>query len=360
MNHLLRRLFPAIAIWLIILPTLSGCWDNKDINHRALPIAMGIAKREGIYVVILQIPEPGLGATKIRIVQQTGTTINEIVDRMSKNMESQVDLLHLKVVLFEASFAEVGVHDIVETFMRAHALSPNTMAAICDEPIDTFFHNIEFYNKNNGTVLINFFEKNAGWNPHIAADRIWELYRSMRSYTRDTVVPIIRSGKGTVIESRGSAVIRNGRFVERLSSDETLLINVFNGISARGKIEVMDHATVQIIGTSIRRRSFIQNGRPILTVSVTLKGSLVETRGQPTIDQIKKEIDEQLTVRFEGMLRKLQKENADILGTGQLFRTKYNRVELSHWRTDYFPQLRIDIKFNSIIQNTGNLKAQAQ
>ncbi|MCR2803761.1 Ger(x)C family spore germination protein [Paenibacillus soyae] len=359
MKRARNKAIAAVLVCLLIMLLLGGCWDNKDINHRSLPIVMGIAKRESQYLVVLQIPEPGLGATKIRLVEETGTTISEIVDRISKNMESQIDLLHLKVVLFEKGYAEEGVNDSVETFMRAHSLSPKTMTAICDEPINLFFRNIDSFNKNNGTILINFFEKNAGWNPHISADRVWELFRSIHSYTRDTVIPIVRSGTGTVIESNGSGVIRGGKLVERLTSDQTLLINMFNGISAKGKIEVMDHATVEILSSSIRRRGSIEDGHPVVKGRISLKVSLIETRGQPSQQQIKKEVEALLSDRFDAMLKKLKAHQADVLGAGQLFRTQYSRDQLERWRTDYFPSLNVDIKFDTVIQNTGKLKADA-
>ncbi|WP_461671241.1 Ger(x)C family spore germination protein, partial [Mycobacterium tuberculosis] len=87
-----------IALLLSLL--LGGCWDNKDINHRSLPIVMGISKREGQYQVILQVPEPSESRAKLRVIQGKGTTINEVVDHLSTNMESQIDLLHLKLILF--------------------------------------------------------------------------------------------------------------------------------------------------------------------------------------------------------------------------------------------------------------------
>ncbi|WP_227871955.1 hypothetical protein [Paenibacillus albus] len=42
---------------MFLLLLLNGCWDNKDINHRALPIAMGIAYDKGNYTVYLDIPK---------------------------------------------------------------------------------------------------------------------------------------------------------------------------------------------------------------------------------------------------------------------------------------------------------------
>lgn len=46
-----------ILVILCLAFTLSGCWDNKDINHRTLPLVMGVSKQDDEYKVVLQDPE---------------------------------------------------------------------------------------------------------------------------------------------------------------------------------------------------------------------------------------------------------------------------------------------------------------
>lgn len=353
------RVLPIVGISLILL-ALTGCWDNRDINHRSLPIVMGISKVDERYHIVLQIPEPNQQqGTEFRLIKETGATINEIVDRIGANMETQVDLLHLKVILFDKAFATSGLNDAVSAFIRSHEISPKTMAVICDEPIDQFFDNTQQNSKNNGTLIEDFFKVNAGWSPQVATSRVWELFRSIHSYTRDESIPIIMSGKGTIIETRGSAIIRNGKMVGRLTSNETLLTNIFSGLDVKGKIEVMDSATVQIVSNRITNRSSIVNGKPMLRSKIKLRVALLETKGRPTQDEIKKELQATLSERFNRILAMMKEEEADILGIGQLFRNKLDRDELRMWRVNYLPNLKADIHFEVYIDDEGDLKMDA-
>ncbi|MDQ0059868.1 Ger(x)C family spore germination protein [Paenibacillus harenae] len=353
------RVLPVIGITAILL-TLTGCWDNKDINHRSLPIVMGISKLDDHYHIVLQIPEPSQQqGTEFRLVKASGATINEIVDRIGANMETQMDLLHLKVILIDKAYAESGLNDAISAFLRSHDISPKTMAVICDEPIDQFFDNIQQYSKNNGTLIQDFFRANAGWSPQVATSRIWELFRSIHSYTRDEAIPIIKSGKGTIVETRGSAIIRNGKMVGRMTPDETLMTNIFSGMDVKGKIEVMNSATVQIVNNRITNRSSIVDGRPLIKSKITLSVALLEKKGQPTQDEIKKELQLTLTERFNHVLTMMKEEEADILGLGQLFRNKLSRDELQKWRTNYLPNLKAEIHFEVFIENEGDLKMDA-
>ncbi|MFC5649744.1 Ger(x)C family spore germination protein [Paenibacillus solisilvae] len=336
--------------------TLSGCWDNRDINHRSLPVVMGISMHNDLYEVVLQIPEPLQNGINLRIVSESGETINQAVDKISEKMESSVDLLHLKAILIQKEYAKQGLKDSIASFMRARDISPKAIVAICDEDLDPFFANVKRTMAPKGTTLYDSFEKNAGWNPQMALTRIWEVYRSINSYTRDVAIPIYKSGKSGTVNYLGSAIIKNGKMVDQISPEETLLFNAFNGQSTQGKIEVMKSASVLILSNSMSHKSKFINDKPYLKTKITMKVSIVETRGNPTTQIIKKELDELLAKRFKRMFIKTQTREADILGLGQFFRNKIPRKQLQNWRSEYFPNLQLDLRIHTVIQNDGNLK----
>ncbi|WP_138752283.1 Ger(x)C family spore germination protein [Paenibacillus sinopodophylli] len=350
----MRALKLLIAAMLVMV--LSGCWDNIDINHRVLPVVMGVSKHDGNYLIYLQIPEQVQNSTQIKIVKGTGSTINHAVDLISANLEDRVDLLHIKVIVLDKKYAEEGLEDTISDFMRGRDVSPKTLVTICDEDMDAFFSSVRKKMGPKGTTLYDFFEKNAGWNPQIALTRVWEVYRSIHSYTRDVAIPIIRSGDTTVVQHVGSAVIKEGRMVSQISSEETLLFNAFQRESTQGKIEVMNHASVLVIGNSLAVHTRMDGGNPVLRSKLKLKVVIMETKDHPTSDMIMKELNESLTHQFNQMFAKLQESEADILGIGQYFRRQIPRSELKEWRTTFYPKLKLELQVQTIIENTGFLE----
>jgi len=353
--NLMSKATIVFCLFLLILP-LSGCWDNRDINHRVLPVVLGVSLIDEQYRVFLEIPEPEKDTTNIKIISGTGETITKAVDTISRNLESSVDLLHVKLILIDRKTAEEGVKDIIAGFMRSREVSPKALVAICNQDIDEFFSKLSDLKEIHGTAMFDFFEKNAGWNPDIALTRIWEVYRSIHSYTRDVAIPLIVTGKMTAIEQSGSAVIKNGKMVEQISADETLLFNSFDGESTNGNIEVLNHASVMIIGNSMRHKSELIDKQPILQSRINLKVVILETRGNATSTLVKKELNKLLTDRFNNMFVKIQKSEADILGIGQFYRNKLTRKELKNWRSVYYPNMKMNIQFHIDIQNEGYLK----
>ncbi|WP_237167870.1 Ger(x)C family spore germination protein [Paenibacillus yonginensis] len=339
-----------------ILLLLPGCWDNKDINHRSLPIIMGVSMENNRYNVYLDIPTIAAEEGGMKVVKGTGSTISETIDDLSADIESQVDLLHLKIIVVDKKYAQKGLKDSIYTFMRSRDISAKTILIVSDEDLDTFFKNVNDFSQDEETTLYNYFQKNAGWNPQITDTRVWQVFRSINSYTHDVVAPLVRTGGTTPVDILGSAVLKNGKMVDEISTEETLLINAFNGISAQGKIEVMNKATVQITSSSISHKASLRNGVPSLSSKFKLRVTVLDTKGDPSVTEIKNEVQTLLCKRVEKFFAKVQKDRADVLGLGQLFRTKLSRSELAHWREDYYPRMQLNFSVHTDIQNLGNLR----
>ncbi|NQX59149.1 Ger(x)C family spore germination protein [Paenibacillus qinlingensis] len=338
----------------LLLFILSGCWDNKDINHRSLPIAMGVSYSQGKYTVFLDIPKVSV-KDAIEVVSESGDTINEIIDHISMNMESEIDLLHLKIIVVDKEFAKHGLNDGVASLIRSRHVSPKTLFVICDESPERFFRKMD-QTSTDGTMIYDFFQRNCGLSPEIAYTQTWKIFRSIHSFTNDVVIPIIKSGNTTVLESTGSAIIKNGKMVGRLTNEETLLINVFNGKQTQGKIEVTGKATVQIVSNKLSHRSSFLHNEPLLTSKLKLKVIILDTRGGITQVMIKDELSKLVVERFEKLFEKIRLGGADVLGVGQYFRHELTRQQLEDWRSQYFANLKIDLEVSTSIRNTGNLK----
>ncbi len=354
-----KSAFVYLAKWLVasgILAVLCGCWNIKDINHRALPIAMGLEGTDDELQVYLLIPFNDRNKQDTIIVSETGKTINEIIDKINKNIELQIDLLHLKIIVFERAIAEKGLNDSIASFMRAGDVSAKTIVTITDHKLKVLFERMKSSTIEQGIGIYNYFEKNAGWSPHLAQTRIWHVFRSSQSHAKDVPVPLINPGRTTTLASPGSAVLRQGKMVGKITSDETLMFNAFAGSGSQGKIEVMDHASVLIVSDTLTHRTSLEGDTPVLNSKLTLKVTIIETKGSPTATLIKKELEELWTQRYRQMFGKVQAMRSDILGLGQLFRSKLSMGRLDRWRDEYYPRLKFNLKVKAIIQNEGLLK----
>ncbi|WP_286908294.1 Ger(x)C family spore germination protein [Clostridium sp. UBA1652] len=354
----MKKKIHLLVFILFILPLLSGCWNNKDINQRIMPIAMGVSMEEEDYHVFLKIPQENNYSTT-RIISSIGSSINSAIDQLSANMESNIDLFHIKVIVIDEELANSGINNIVTTFMRSREISAKSMVIMIKEDMEDFMNKTNAKENEEEILLLNYFGQTKGWNPHIAFTRLWEIYQSLHSNTKDVAIPIVSSGKTTILQQMGSAILKSGKKVGEITTDDTLLYNIFKGLGPKGNIEVMDHASAMIIGAKVKNKAKMNNNLPFFESTVKLKVMILETKGKTTEQQIKNEMEELLTDRYKKMMEQIMKDESDILGLGQYYQGKLSESDLTKWREIYYPNMRYDFHFNIDIQNVGHIKMES-
>ncbi|NRF93486.1 Ger(x)C family spore germination protein [Paenibacillus frigoriresistens] len=352
MTYILRSVLSLLAISL-----LSGCWDNKDINKRILPVAMAISQTDAkTYKVGLRVPQPNSSNTTPRILTGEASTISEALDRIRGNVESSIDLLHLKLLMIDEKTAKLGIKEVLEYAIRSHDIAPKSLVSVYRGDFIEMLNKKEQGGAEGGTASYDYFNKLAGWTPNTSIVYLWEAFRGGFSHTEDYALPIIKSGDRTMFKIDGSAIMSRGVMVGTISSDDTLIYNVMKGDFQGANVEVMEHSTVLIIDVDFKHRHHWDGDTPHVETDMKVVGMLLETKGNPRKEQIKEELTKLLNKRANAMLAKLQENQSDLFGYGQYFRNDLSHDQLKKWREFWYPQLKITLNVKVNIRNSGNLK----
>ncbi|WP_028608797.1 Ger(x)C family spore germination protein [Paenibacillus harenae] len=335
---------------------VTGCGEIKDINHRALPIVMGIAPGdEKEFRVALQIPLPGQQQYTVRTVSAEGETVSQAIQRVQTNVENHLDLLHLKLIIFHLDLIKDGINEELEYAIRSRQIAPKSYIAATESDIVKLLNSTKERVEQDGTTFYNFFSQTAGWTPDISNTQLWEAYRAVHSSSQDYMAAIVGIGDDEMLESRGSAVIAGGKMVDRLDSEEMLLVNIFNNKFQGAVIQVLEKASVMVIGAKVRNVVSIKSGVPKLHSKLTLTVSIEETKGEPSPGEIRHQLNEEMEGRFMMILNRMKKHEADLFHIGQHFRRILTPDEMKKWRSEYYPQLEASIEVETLIRNTGDL-----
>lgn len=321
---------------------MCGCWDTKDINKRYLPVVMGIdAGEKEEYLIVVQIPTVK-GTTKILKVE--AKSISKGVDLLRTNAEKGMDLLHLRLFLISERLAKKGIGNIMDYIVRANDISIKGMVAIVNGDFEkTVYHQIK---PTPEVSSYDYFSEEAGWTPNVSIVRVWEAYRSNYSYSQDIAIPLIQAGKDTLFTFSGSAAIRKDRFVGRLTPEETLINNIFQGKYTGGTIEVAMETSVIIKKAAIHHHTEWTSAGPKLHSDIHLDIAISESLKDQTNDQIAKKVEQMLNARSVALIAKLRNLRADVLGTGQVFRPQMTEEQLKDWKEKWFPRLEHQVSFH--------------
>nr|WP_197081205.1 Ger(x)C family spore germination C-terminal domain-containing protein [Paenibacillus sp. VKM B-2647] len=199
----------------------------------------------------------------------------------------------------------------------------------------------------NATAIYDFFNKGGGWAPEVSSTRIWEVYRSLFSYTKDIAIPVVSSGKDTVLHYEGSAVLKNGKITERISPNESQFVNLFQNRKANGRVESLGFASIMVTNSSIRMKTSMKNNKPQVSSDLHLKIDIQERKEGITNNQIQKELEQRIEKRFYHIFEQAQKSHTDIFGFGQYFRHQIPYQELKDWRERYYPKLKVNFQVHA-------------
>ncbi|WP_054028605.1 Ger(x)C family spore germination protein [Bacillus sp. FJAT-28004] len=335
-----------IIVVLMFLTFLCGCWNVNEINQRALPLAIGISKEnEEEFKVTLYIPVTSVEG-KTRIVTEKGESVSSVLGRMRTNSEGALDYSKIQFIVIQNHLANNNQEwsKLIKYLMKSREIPSIALLAITEDDIEKMFAIINEKKGFRATSIYDYFYKGAGWAPEFSITRVWEVYRSLFSYTKDIAVPVVKSGKDTVFIFEDLAVLKNGKITGRISPSENLLVNLFQNRNARGQNESLGFASIRVINSSLQIRPSMKNNEPLVSSDLNVKIDILEREEGVTNSRILKELEKLMEKRFNDMFEQAQRNKTDIFGFGQHFRHQIPYHELKDWREEYYPKLKVNFQ----------------
>jgi spore germination protein KC len=348
-----RTSFFKNIIVLMSLTLLSGCWDIKEIDKRDIPLIIGIHREnDNQYKVTLYIPVTEKGSKLSRTVTQKGTNVSSALEQLKTNTEDALYYKQVRLILIQSNLANDNedISEVIKFLMKSKELPSIALLAITDENIEKMFSTISDKLDAHATSVIDYFYKGVNWAPEISTTRIWEVYQSLFSYTNDIAVPVVNSGKDTLLSFEGSAVLKNGKIMERINPSENQFVNLFQNHQTKGKIESLDYASIMVKNSSLQIKPSMKTDQLMVSSDLSLKIEILEKKEDVSNDQIQSELEKLIEKRFYSLFEQAQRNKADIFGFGQHFRNKIPYSELKNWRDDYYPSLKVNFQVHVNIE----------
>ncbi|WP_240633363.1 Ger(x)C family spore germination protein [Paenibacillus montanisoli] len=349
----LSRTLLLLFACVIILP---GCWNIKDVNHRVLPIVMGISYgKVKKYRIHVQIPLPVSRKLISKVYYREADTISKALNEIDSDIEAGIDFMHLQLVLFDRKVAEEGIREEMAYMIRSQHMPTKALVAITSEDMEQILEHTGESIQTDGSALLDFFNKNAGWSPEINLAYLWETFGAIHSDTQDITIPILHSGKTTMLEFLGSGVMSKERMMGDITREQSLLVNLFYELFQGSVVQVIRQASVAIVDCDNHIRTFWRDQRPVLRMHMDISLHLIENNGGLNEQQIEAAFSEDMAKKYKQLFKQLQSYPSDALGTGDHFRNKLAFDKLKLWRETYYPQLVTEIAVSSRITNTGDI-----
>ena len=377
----------ALAVLVLIMPLLAGCWDRHEINELGYVTALGIDQTGEKVSLTAQVLKPtaaragviGEGGGRERtfwLVTAAGNTMEEAFRDLSKKSPRRLFLGHTRAVIFGRQAAEQGVSKALDFLTRNREMRHLVWLLVTSREakdilaVQPELERVPARGAMGSNTIVQHFTST------IPAVRLNEFLRTAEGEGIEAILPRIEmeppaGPKGVAPEDlniRGSAVFRRDRLVGWLNDSETRGVLWVRGMVRHGVLPVLcpGHSgrwlALDLIRSKKSIKTRVEGDRVRFEVVITAESNLSESQCPEDIftPEGLKELDRANAAAIEAEIasarKKAQEElQSDVFGLGQeLFRQMPREWErLGPRWAEIFPTVAVDVKVKVKVRRTG-------
>ncbi|MFC4023277.1 Ger(x)C family spore germination protein [Oceanobacillus longus] len=380
-----NRKFFLVLTYTLLLVMLAGCWDEKELEDRAFiaGISIDLADEQGEktrfemtnqLVVPSGLPTAGGGGSgkAFRNLTQTGESLNEINNAISRQANRKTNIEHLDLVLISKDLAkeERLFADIMDVFIRQANMRRGILMAVVDGKAKDLLAVETEHEKIPAQYIGELLEtpQVTETTEPVRVGDIQEHLLTNRSY----ILPEIKLYSDNSINYETLAVFQGhtGQMMGSLIGEEAKGLNLIIGENQRGSVTADvegDQATFLVKEGSSKIKLKNKNKQNLeFQVDIEITASIAEYFG--SIDFYKKEKLKKFEKALEDRIKKLAEDSAkkvkDDLQIDVLTFDEYLRMHhYDLWKEvegewdygeNYFAKSNIKINVTSKIEEPGN------
>ena len=203
-----------IILLIIILFSMTGCYDYQELNNMSVVDAIGIDYKNEMYIVSFEVIKSiknGDSATiSTEIVKATDEVLAKAINIAIMSAGKKVSLKHVKLLLIGESLAKEDINPIVDYVIRDVNISTNLYTLVCEEPdkiletklednsigqviIDTITYNVEAGTLDNIDIIAsNIINKKIDIAlPYIVLDNTSVIADKMAYFNDSSLIGLI-------------------------------------------------------------------------------------------------------------------------------------------------------------------------
>ncbi len=398
------RKFCSAAVALAILTLLlAGCWDQVEIEDRALVLGLSIdaatpevmsteeqvthldnMKLPGHAIsVTAQIAVPGrvpLGpgsgsssdgakASPVWVVTVTGHTLDDAMNNLQQQIADPRYLVHLRVIVISETIARGRLDELNDYLRRNPEIRRRTWLLVSEGRASRFMDVEPPLQRVPTIYILSMMEKAvaSGKFPHDYLGRFWS---ADSKWGESAYLPYValRDKENILIE--GLAYFSGNRMV---NTTKPLEIGAFmavqgmdpGGYSALFKTREYGNVIIKTNRRFTKTTSSIRDGKPYLKYELYFEGDLDEhfdskkpVSSAAALHKIEQEFNTQIRGVVSGLIGRTQKDHSDIFGMGELIRARHPGYWKQHIREkkdweDIYSGITVDVELHMHLQRVG-------
>ena len=387
----MKKIFKIIIFFLILI-SLSGCYNYKEINEYAIVSAVSIdksSKENKKYTVAIQImnakKDEESNTISIAFYKADGNTVYECLQKMTLDLPKELYLGHNEVVIVsEELLKKENALNYLDYFLRDSEVEKDSLIIIAKDEkafdvlkIITPLENIPSRNLKETIKVADEYKAT------LSSITLDEFISKLSNNGEEAILPsvkitgkikkgkevenIAQSDPNTKLTISTMGYFENGKLKGYLTSEEEegykILSNTASGTYINVKCDDKNYATIRIKKAKAKETLSFKDGMPYVKINNNVTGVLTEynckadfLKNKNDIKKLEEKANKKIIKLANKALNKLYKEHkSDVLSFGEKyyskkykFLKKYNIKE-----NDIKDKLSFSVKANVNIDKIG-------
>lgn len=299
-----------IIVVLLLLFSLCGCMESRELKERTIIEAVGIDKKDEQYNLIFQQyqPEEGQGkeassgSGKSKPVQSQGRSISEAIDRVTHYNGNEVFLGNSTYIVLGEEMARNGILQELHYFNGENEISPSTTLVIADGSAEELI-SAQAASQGNSSVLRDILEQGQK-NGVIGKSTMMNVMKRLVEEGASPYLPVIsaeKKGEDSIFKISGMAVFDREKLVDVIPIDEAKGILWVNDEIERALLvveqEELGILSAEVQNSKTRIKTEVIEGIPNFYINIECSAQLLEViseRKSGSLDQKQQKLAEHL------------------------------------------------------------------
>lgn len=341
-----------IILIIILILSLSGCYDYKEVNNMAFVSAVGIDYKDDEFKITIELLNDKTDKDSMQITTYTtegsDKSLAIAIEEASDEIVKEVNYSHIKLLIISESVAKEKLESLFDFFLRSTYFREN-------------FYIITSLDDDPGNILKTTTKENP-----IASDAIIKLLEN-NDYTSNSAIlktfdsvvnEIITEGIDTCFSNikieednfiiDGMSIFKDSSFKNKLSNDDATLYNILTSNFYR-PIFSKDYDDKYFSVAIATGKVKFELDKQKINISGNLTGKIMDNdprfkiRDLKTLNKLNDDFSELLNKKLEDFFKTLQENESDILGISKSYFQKTRKKNNELWKN---AQIDTNIKFN--------------
>jgi spore germination protein KC len=403
MNSRIYKSVFLLIILSLLSSVLAGCWDQLEIEDRALVLGLSIDSvpadseteddqtthsKNTINLpkirVTAQIAVPGrvpLGPSSggdtggggkqdpVWVVEVFGYTLDDAMNNLQQQISDPRYLIHLRVIIISEDIARKSLGDLNDYLRRNPEVRRRTWLLVAEGEASRFMNISPPLQRVPTLYILSTMEK-AVTSGKFPTDYLGEFWSAESKWGQSGYLPYISLHHEENILIKGIAYFSGGVMVGNTIPIEIAAFMAMKGINPGGYsvlFKSSDFGPVMIKANYrfSRVKVHMKDGKPHITYTIFVEGALdehlrndVSIASSQDLTKLEASYKQGIIKILNQLIQKTQKAHSDIFGMGEYVRAfapsfwRDNIHDKSDWEKQY-SHLTVDLKVKTVITRVG-------